>query len=388
MKKMDAARYFFVFVFLILSWAIAFAGDESMQCVLKLPPSEGNPRNSEGDLIRLADGRLLLVYTHFTSGAGDHAAAYLAGRYSSDGGRTWSREDATIVANQGKGNIMSVSLLRLRDNRIALFYLRKESLADCRPLVRFSTDEAKTWSKPRGIIPDAQVGYYVLNNDRVVQLETGRLVVPVARHETPGGRWTRESGYGAVMCYLSDDAGRTWRRSKTLWDGKPSADPKGGRITLQEPGVVALKGGRLMMFCRTHSGCQYLSFSGDAGETWTCPEPSSIMSPCSPATIERIPATGHLLMVWNDHKQIDPALKNKRTPLCAALSRDEGRTWKSVKTLESNPHGWYCYTAMCFVEDSVLLWYCAGDRRKNNGLAMSQIVRFPVKWLYAQDPEK
>ena len=57
---------------------------------LVLPPAQSNPRNSEGDFVTLKDGRLLFVYTHFTGGGGDHSSAYLAGRYSSDGGKSWS----------------------------------------------------------------------------------------------------------------------------------------------------------------------------------------------------------------------------------------------------------------------------------------------------------
>ncbi|MGH7199678.1 MAG: exo-alpha-sialidase, partial [Planctomycetaceae bacterium] len=98
-----------------------------------LPPGPDNPRNSEGDFIELKDGRVLFVYTHFTGGAGDHASAHLAGRFSSDEGRSWTAEDVVILPNEAKQNVMSVSLLRLHDGRIALFYLRKNSLSDCRP---------------------------------------------------------------------------------------------------------------------------------------------------------------------------------------------------------------------------------------------------------------
>src|SRR6187401_2555630 len=136
-----------------------------LETVLRLPPAAGHPRNSEGDIVALKDGRLLFVYSHFTGGGGDHDQAFLAGRYSSDGGRTWTEKDETIVEREGDWNVMSVSLLRLQDGSLALFYLRKNSLADCRPLMRISTDEAKTWSPPRECITD-HVGYYVLNNDR------------------------------------------------------------------------------------------------------------------------------------------------------------------------------------------------------------------------------
>ena len=105
-----------------------------LQRHLALAPGPGNPRNSEGDFIQLKDGRWLFIYTHFTAGADDHAKAHLASRESSDGGRTWSDKDKIVVSNEGGFNVMSVSLLRLKSGEIALFYLRKNSLQDCRPV--------------------------------------------------------------------------------------------------------------------------------------------------------------------------------------------------------------------------------------------------------------
>ena len=62
--------------------------------VLELGATPDNPRNSEDDFVTLTDGKILFIYTHFTdSGAGnsDFGNAYLASRYSSDGGKTWSK---------------------------------------------------------------------------------------------------------------------------------------------------------------------------------------------------------------------------------------------------------------------------------------------------------
>ncbi len=334
-----------------------------------LPPGPGNPRNSEGDFIPLKDGRILFIYSHFTGGGSDHAAAHLAARFSDDGGKTWSEKDTVVVEREGDFNVMSVSLLRLQNGDIALFYLRKNSLTDCRPLMRISRDEGRTWSEPAVCIEE--VGYNVLNNDRAVQLQNGRLLLPVALHNTP--KQNKFDGRGVIGCSLSDDNGKTWRQSRSR--------QKGENITLQEPGVVELKDGRLMMFCRTPHGSQYVSFSKDQGDTWSPFEPSNIRSPLSPATIERIPKTGDLLLVWNNHDHVQPQYKGKRTPFHVAVSRDEGKTWEKIKTLEDDPNGWYCYTAMTFVGDHVLLGHCAGDRRKG-GLNTTQITRFPLDWLY------
>jgi len=372
--------FIFVILFFLACACSLFADETGMFGVLQLPPKEGNPRNSEGDFVTLRDGRILFVYTHFTGGAGDDASAYLAGRTSNDEGRTWTEEDQVVLRQEGTQNVMSVSLLRLQDGRIALFYLRKNSRSDCRPYLRFSDDEARTWSDPVACIPEEDSGYYVLNNDRAVQLKSGRIILPVAQHNAPD--WEKWTPYGVALCYLSDDAGKTWRRSASELDGH---QPDGPRVMLQEPGVVELKDGRLMMFFRTRSGCQYLSFSNDGGDHWSALEPSRILSPQSPASIERIPSTGDLLLVWNNHEDIAPSLKGKRTPLATAISRDEGRTWENVKIIEDNPHGWYCYTAIDFVGDHVLLGYCAGDRRENNGLALTQVTRLPITWLYQTD---
>ncbi|MFQ3167889.1 MAG: hypothetical protein ACI8QI_000422 [Limisphaerales bacterium] len=360
---------------LVAGVGLASAADEPL-AALRLPPGPGNPRNSEGDFIRLKDGRMMFVYTHFTDGAGDHSKAYLAARYSSDAGKTWTTRDKVALRNEGDWNIMSVSLLRLDDGSIALFYLRKNSLADCRPLLRRSTDEGKTWSKPTEIIK-APVGYYVMNNDRVVQLKkSGRLIAPVALHNLPGD--AKPDWAGIVMCYLSDDNGQSWRRSNTTMK---THDKAGKRVMTQEPGVVELKDGRLMMFCRTDGGSQFVSFSRDGGDTWSALRASSIISPRSPASIERIPSTGDLLLAWNDHSKITPELRGHRTPFTVAISRDDGKTWSAAKTLQDDPHGWYCYTAMAFIDDRVLLGHSAGDRRKGH-LGTVQITTFTVKWLY------
>ena len=360
--------------------AFPLAVAEPVQSIALLPPGPGNPRNSEGDFIRLRDGRLLLIYTHFVGGAGDHADAFLASRSSRDGGQTWSDKDVTVLPNESGLNVMSVSLVRLADGRIALFYLRKESQQDCRPVVRFSTDEAKSWSEPTMIVPDKQAGYYVLNNDRVVQLANGRLIVPLAQHYGPGqDKWT---GAAKIICYYSDDAGRTWQAGE---EAQPAAGHE--KVVLQEPGVVETKRG-LLLFCRTNGGSQFMALSTDGGKSWSALEPSDLKSPLSPATIERIPSTGDLLAVWNDHANIAPELRGRRTPFAAAISRDEGRTWKTVRILADNPHGWYCYTAMHFEDEHVVLAHCAGDRRQNNGLAETHVTRFPVAWLYAEQPKQ
>lgn len=364
------------------------ASAEEPQTTLVLSPTADNPRNSEGDFIRLADGRLLLIYTHFTGGTSDHAKAHLASRVSRDNGATWSDESQLVLDTEGGMNVMSVSLLRLagkegKPGPIALFYLRKTSTSDCRPIMRLSTDEAKTWGEPTEVIPDSENGYYVLNNDRAIQLASGRLVLPLAQHVGLGmEKWTQSA---AILCYTSDDLGQTWQRNSLV----PEPEPINGKpVITQEPGLVELADGRLMIFIRASGGSQMVAYSEDEGTTWTQAIPSEIISPLSPATIERIPGTEHLLMVWNNHKNIAPELRGKRTPLMTAISTDHGQTWQNIQTIEDNPTGWFCYIALDFVDDQVLLAYCSGDRSKMNGLSQTSVTRISRDWLTGKGQEE
>ena len=342
--------------------------------VLQLTPSDDNPRNSEGDFITLDDGRILFIYSHYTgSSTSDHAPAYLAARYSDDGGRSWTDKDEVVVENEGEMNVMSVSLLRLQNGDIAFFYLRKNSTEDCIPMLRISKDEAKSWSDPVPCITDRQ-GYFVLNNARVIQLQDGRLLMPVALHQTPGGQWANKAD---LYCYFSDDNGQTWQSSSQVPD---STD-----IVTQEPGLIEMNDGGLMMYIRTNGGFQLLSYSSDGGQTWSHVEPSNIPSPLSPATIEKVPSTGDWLLVWNNNDGSNPEIKDKRTPLTMAISRDEGKTWEKIKNIHDDLDGWYCYIAIHFVSnDNALLGYCAGSQSRNTHLSVTNITLLSKEWMYEE----
>ncbi|MEO9004611.1 MAG: sialidase family protein [Ginsengibacter sp.] len=334
-------------------------GNVGKENVLTLLPKANNPRNSEGDFITLKDGRILYVYSHYTGTSdSDHAHAYLAGRYSSDQGKTWTQEDVKIVEQEGTMNVMSVSLLRLQNGAIALFYLKKNSETDCIPFIRISDDETKTWSDPQPCITN-KPGYFVLNNNRVIQLKNGRLLLSVAMHRSPGQLF---SNMGRIYSYFSDDNGKSWKSSQEV--------PNPAAIVTQEPGMVELRNGSILMFMRTMSGIQYLSYSKDEGKTWSTVEASNIKSPCSPASITRIPSTGDLLLVWNDN-----GIDQKRTPFNIAISKDEGKTWINNKILENNSTGVYCYPAIHFINQDVLIGYLDAS------VMGSFVLRLKLDWI-------
>jgi len=321
--------------------------------VLDIEATKENPRNSEGAFVTLKSGRVLFLYTQFYGGGADESPARIVSVYSDDAGQTWSRGPRVVVENAGRQNVMSVSLLRLQSGKVGLFYLIKHSLHDCRPWMQVSTDEAETWSAPRLVVEAP--GYFVLNNDRVVQLSTGRLIAPVAFHRArrsdPQDHRTWDAR-ALDLWYLSDDEGQTWREANDWW-----AAPLPSRSGLQEPGVVELADGRVFTWARTDLGAQWGCVSTNGGLSWPPPAATSLQSPLSPASIKRLPGSADLLAVLNDHSGAFPFPQGKRTPLVAAISSDGGRTWPTRRLLEDDPAGVYCYTAIHFVDGAVLLAY-------------------------------
>lgn len=361
-------------------WALILAVQlhaASNDVVLNLEPTPQFPRNSEGSFITLKSGRLLYLYTQFYGGASDHSAARIVAIESKDDGRTWTQQPQTILENRNGANVMSVSLLRLKSGRIALFYLLKNTWLDCRPYVRFSDDEAVTWSEPVRMLEAP--GYFVLNNDRVIQHSSGRLIAPLAFHRArtsdPDSSKSFD-GRAIALWVISDDEGKTWKEAPQ-WQALPVPTTRSG---LQEPGIVELKDGALLTFFRTDQGVQYECRSADRGQTWTAVAPGPLHSPTSPASMEMLPDGSALLAVWNDHSGDHPMVEKKRTPLVIGLSEDGGRTWPNKKLIESDPEGWYCYTAIHYVKDAVLLAYCAGDS-KIGGLNRLRIRRLELEGL-------
>lgn len=345
------------------------------EVTLNLEPTKEFPRNSEGSFATLASGRIIFCYSQFFGGAADESPARIVRVHSDDQGRTWS-QPVSLVEKKGGGNVMSVSLLRLASGKLAMFYCVKNSWIDCRPHMRVSGDDGETWMEPKRIL-DAP-GYFVLNNDRVIQTSKGRIIIPLAFHRARGEDPHTSRSWDAraiTMWIYSDDDGATWKEASSWW-----AMPVRSGSGLQEPGAVENADGSLLSWSRTDQGAQFGFTSNDGGNTWTTPAPTELKSPNGPASIKRLPGSGDLLALFNDHSGRFPFPKGKRNPFVAAISSDGGRTWPLRKLVESDPDGLYHYTAIHFVGDSVLLAYCAGDS-KIGALNRLRIRRVPLAWF-------
>jgi sialidase-1 len=285
-------------------------------------------RKGEGDVIELQDGRLLLVYMEFSGDGSDYARTRLVAQESADGGLTWGRHRVITETSPGDLNVYSPNLIRALGGGLLLLFMRQHS-AEPSSLTHYvwrSDDEGESFG------PHAEFAArqdYSLCNAVVKRLASGRLLLPVSPADRGvQGPWGQS---GAVAVLVSDDDGLSWREAASRV-----------RLPLRgamEPHLEETRDGRVLMVMRNQLGSLFMAESTDEGLTWSLPQTTGLRTPESCPELTRIPATGDLLMIWNN-SPYDPGFRShygKRSPLTAAVSRDEGRTWERVRDIEDDP---------------------------------------------------
>ncbi|MFH1006055.1 MAG: sialidase family protein [Candidatus Latescibacterota bacterium] len=331
---------------------------ESIVC----PASDEHPRNSEASMVALAGGRLLLAWSDFSGDSSDFAQARISAKVSSDGGRTWGAA-FPMRENVGKMNVYPPGFLRLHSGEIGLSYGIKDSQRSLRPHFVRSADEGATWTDPVCMVQG--LGHFELDNDRLIQTRGGLLIAPMS--------WSldvlAEGVNFKAFCSISEDNGHTWRQ------GKGQMEVPG--LGADEPTVLELVDGRILMFARTDQGCIYQSWSEDGGETWTQSEPTPLVSPgIAPVSLKRIQTTGDILVVWNRG--------DNRNPITAALSRDEALSWEHFRDIDHKQDESYAYPSIAFVGDEVLITYYTRHQKTFGHLSLKLKI-IPLAWFYQDE---
>lgn len=305
-------------------------------------------RKSEGDVIELADGRLLLVYMEFAGDGSDFAQTRLVAQESSDQGRSWGKHRVITETAPGDLNVYSPSLIRARDGGILLVFMRQHLPGTLTNHVWKSNDEGQSFAALSEFVPKQN---FSLCNGTIKRLASGRLLLP-ASPPAPGK--PAETGPYAATTLYSDDDGLTWQVS-------PSRIALAQRGAM-EPHVEETGDGRVLMVMRNQLGKLYFSESTDQGARWSEPWASELMTPESCPELTRIPGTGDLLLIWNH--QYDPTFRShygKRSPLTSAISKDHGKTWQSLRDIETEPSRAFSNPGCRFTRDGkaiVNYWTC------------------------------
>ena len=155
-------------------------------------------------------------------------------------------------------------------------------------------------------------------------LKSGDYLLPIY-HET--GHDPEQVGPDSTSLFLRfNPAKRTWTKTG------PIRSPKGNI----QPAVVELDNGDLVAYCRRGGdydpktiGYIVRSESHDGGMTWSEGKDSAFPNPNAAVDFIKL-KSGRLLLIFNDSM-------NHRTPLTAALSSDQDRTWPVRRNIREGP---------------------------------------------------
>jgi sialidase-1 len=291
-----------------------------------------HPRNDSASIVELENAELFAVWIEMHAsewGGHDQAPSSIASMRSGDGGETWGEHRVEVSPGEGDRSVYNPSLVVLPDGELLFFYLKYHHLVwnealEASGYVKRSVDGGRTWSEPVAIWDHQPYG---CANHTFTLLADGRLLKSCERVPVWG---TYPKCVSSSGCFISDDLGKTWREPAQL-----VSLPLRGTM---ENHIAETRSGTLVMVVRSQLGCAFLSRSTDRGESWSHPQATGLSATESMPSLTRIPATGDLLLVWNnapyDHTC---GHSGKRTPLTVAVSEDEGRSWGFIKHIEDDP---------------------------------------------------
>ncbi len=263
----------------------------------------------------------------------------LQSQTSRDGGRTWGKE--TFECGIMPGTYMVMPLVS-RDGEMHLASMVARGDGHKIAVDRFidiwhmrTTDKRTKWSEANVIFR----GYCGALLD-FKQLSTGRLVCPFAWW-VPNRPCAPPVGANLCTVFYSDDDGRAWTKSASDISSPCYPNFVGNNYGADEPCVLEMKDGRLWMLMRTQTGFLYESFSADQGETWSDAQPSRFVCSSSPPMLWRMPDE-RIVVLWNNCES-PPAHEGagvyvNRDAIHAAISDDEGETWRGFREIYRDPH--------------------------------------------------
>ena len=155
-------------------------------------------------------------------------------------------------------------------------------------------------------------------------LESGKILLPLY-----------SDGFNFGLIAISEDDGETWLSSL----------PIVGR-GLNQPSLVVRKDGSIDAYMRDDGDEPariMMSHSDDEGYSWTYAQKSDIPNPGASIEVIKL-KSGNWILIYND-------VDDGRYSIAAAISDDEGKSWKWKKKLENQEDGNFSYPSVIQAKD-------------------------------------
>ncbi len=116
------------------------------------------------------------------------------------------------------------------------------------------------------------------------------------------------------------------------------------------------------MLCRSQNRAIYEAWSGDNGQTWSAPKPTTL--PNNNSGIDAVTLKdGRQVLVYNHVLPPGKEIKGARTPLNLAISED-GVKWFAACILEDSPVNQYSYPSVIQSADGMVHIVYTWHRKK------------------------
>lgn len=243
-------------------------------------------------------------------------------------------------------------LVQSPDGQLLLFYKVGSSPSEWWGMMKTLGDDGKTWSNPTRL-PDGFMGPV---RNKPIWLEDGTLLC---------GSSTEHAGWQVQMEQWN--AGKQWEKTKPLNDGKS--------VGAIQPTILRHANGVLQILCRNRTGGKILeSWSSDQGKTWTALSATALPNPNSGIDAVTLRDSRHLLVYNRTSKG--------RSPLNVAVSSD-GKTWRDILVLESEPGEEFSYPAIIQEANGSLVHITYTWKRKK----IRHVVIDPATFEQGNTPE-
>jgi predicted neuraminidase len=291
----------------------------------------------------LDNGDLLLAYY---GGDGEYArATTVFGARLRFGSNAWS-EPAPLASNpfHSMGNPV---VWQAPDGVVWLFFVVRPGAtwSTSRIAAKISRDRGLTWSD--AFIVSWEAGMMI--RSRPILLSDGAYLLPVY-HET-GHDPDRTAPDTCSLFLRYDTQRREWTESNRVFS----------RLGNLQAAAVELAPGRLLALCRRggdyepgDDGNVVRTESSDGGKTWTPGEETDFPNPNAAVELIKL-RNGHLLFIYNNSH-------TERTPLAAAVSMNQGRTWPHRRNLAEGPGSFSYPTAIQTKDGRIHVTYTSDER--------------------------
>lgn len=227
-------------------------------------------------------------------------------------------------------------LFRRKNGETVLYYKYGNEIPSWITKYIILSPDGKPLTKPRELVPGDVGGRGPVKN-KCLRLKSGRILAPAST----------EGKYWRAFIDISDDDGNTWKRSDYIEVPKY----KGKNTKLIQPSLWEDADGNIHCLIRSDKGALYRSSSADQGETWSKAKRTKLPNNNSGIDLAK-DSSGRIWLCCN------PVGKNwgDRYPLCLLCSKDNGKSFENVFTLESET-GEYSYPAVVFENNRLYITY-------------------------------